>query len=79
MTLQYIHDKEGKTTGVIIPIKEWLSLKEKYAELQEEIEGPTDLTSWQKKIIDERLSDYYTNPDSLSDFDKTLEDIERDL
>ncbi|MEB2777236.1 hypothetical protein SYJ56_18110 [Algoriphagus sp. D3-2-R+10] len=76
MTLQYIHDTEGNTTGVIIPIKEWQSLKAKYSELQE-AENPTELTAWQKKIINERLSDYYNNPDNVCDFDKTLDDIER--
>ncbi len=79
MTLQYIQDKDGKTTGVIIPIKEWQSLKEKYSELEEEEANSTELASWQKKIIDERLSDYYSDPQHVSDFDKTLEDIERDL
>ncbi|MDR7132485.1 hypothetical protein J2X69_004856 [Algoriphagus sp. 4150] len=47
MTLQYIPDTEGNTTGVIIPIKVWQSLKAKYAELQE-AESSTELTEWQK-------------------------------
>jgi len=49
MTLYYIHDKEGKTTGVIIPIKEWQSLQSKYSEFQEAVEDPIELASWQKK------------------------------
>lgn len=27
MTLQFIHDNRGNTTGVFIPIEEWQSLK----------------------------------------------------
>ncbi|MEP0712455.1 hypothetical protein [Algoriphagus sp.] len=51
MALQYIQDEDGKTTGVIISLKEWESLKEKYSELGEEVENPAELASWQKKIM----------------------------
>jgi len=34
MTLQFIHDNRGNTTGVFIPIKEWQTLKIKYTNLQ---------------------------------------------
>jgi hypothetical protein len=34
MTLQFIHDNRGNTTGVFIPIEEWQSLKTKYTDLQ---------------------------------------------
>lgn len=37
------------------------------------------LTSWQKRIIDERVSDYYKNPTDVFDFDKTIDDIEKKL
>jgi hypothetical protein len=80
MTLQFIHDNRGNTTGVFIPIEEWQSLKTKYAELQkEEAENLVELAPWQKQIIDERLSDYYKNPTDLDDFDKTIDDIEKSL
>ena len=36
MTLQFIHDNRGNTTGVFIPIEEWQSLKTKYTDLQKE-------------------------------------------
>lgn len=80
MTLQFIHDTRGNTTGVFIPIEEWQSLKTKYADLQkEEAENILDLAPWQKQVIDERLNDYYKNPANLSDFDKTIDDIEKAL
>ncbi|HWY34925.1 MAG TPA: hypothetical protein VNX68_09775 [Nitrosopumilaceae archaeon] len=80
MTLQFIHDNKGNTTGVFIPIEEWQTLKTKYTDLQkEEVENNIGLAPWQKKIIDERLSDYYNNPGNLSDFDKTIDDIEKNL
>lgn len=37
MTLQYISDNRGKTTGVFIPIQEWESLKAKFKGLEEEV------------------------------------------
>ena len=80
MTLQFIQDNKGNTTGVFIPIEEWQSLKTKYTELQkEEIQKSLELAPWQKQIIDERLNDYYLNPTNVEDFDKTIDDIEKEL
>jgi hypothetical protein len=78
MTLQFIHDNKGNTTGVFIPIEEWQSLKSKYTDLQkEEAENVVNLAFWQKQIIDERLNDYYNDPTNVADFDKTIDDIEK--
>ena len=80
MTLQFIHDNKGNTTGVFIPIEEWQTLKTKYNELQkEEAKNILELASWQKQIIDERLSDYYYDPKDVTDFDKTIDDIEKTI
>ena len=80
MTLQFIHDKRGNTTGVFIPIEEWQTLKTKYTDLQkDEAENVVELAPWQKQIIGERLSDYYKNPADVADFDKTIDDIEKSL
>ncbi len=80
MSLQYIHDTNGKTTGVFIPIDDWQLLKEKYSELQvEEIQEQTELEAWQKEIIDERLRDYLTNPNDVVDFNLTLKDIQNKI
>ena len=77
MTLQFIHDNRGNTTGVFIPIEEWQMLKTKYTDLQkEEAKNFNELNSWQKQILDERLSDYYQNDNDVVDFNKTIDDIE---
>lgn len=78
MTLQFIQDKNGNTTGVFIPIEDWLSLKEKYSDLQnEEAQNLNALADWQLNIIDERLSQYYNNKTiSLSEFDQLLSKLE---
>ncbi len=73
MTLQFIHDNRGNTTGVFIPIEEWQDLKTKYTDLQtEEAQNNIELTSWQKEIIDQRLDDYCKNPNDVVDFDSTI-------
>ena len=73
MTLQFIHDNRGNTTGVFIPIEEWQSLKSKYTDLQkEEAENVVSLSSCQKQTIDERLNDYYNDPSNVADFDSTI-------
>ncbi len=80
MSLQFIQDNKGNTTGVYIPIEEWQSLKAKYNGLeQKEIENNVELATWQKNILDERLNDYYLNPSDVIDFDKTVDDIEKSI
>jgi hypothetical protein len=44
-----------------------------------EAQNSTELTSWQKNVIDERLNEYYKNPLDVSDFDKMMDDIENTL
>ena len=80
MTLQFIHDTRGNTTGVFIPIDECQSLKEKYTELQvEEAQNNIKLTDWQKDIIEHRLEDYYKNSNDVMDFDTTIASIRKKL
>ncbi len=80
MTLQFIHDNKGNTTGVFLPIEEWQTLKTKYSELQKaEAENLVELAPWQKQILDERLNEYYKNPTNVEDFDKTMDAIEKSL
>ncbi|MFN8257269.1 MAG: hypothetical protein U0W24_16355 [Bacteroidales bacterium] len=40
MTLQYILDKSGKTTAVVISINDWESLTQKYSEIKQITELP---------------------------------------
>ena len=78
MNLQFIHDNRGNTTGVFIPIEEWQDLKTKYVDLQsEEAQNSIELTTWQKDILDERLDDYYKNPNDVVDFDTTIANIRK--
>jgi hypothetical protein len=80
MVLQFIHDSKGNTTGVFIPIEDWLVLKSKYAELnQEELKSLKDLESWQKELLEDRVSDYYQNPYDVTDFNDTLKKVEKGL
>ena len=80
MTLQFIHDNKGNTTGVFIPIEEWQILKSKYSDLQkEEAENVVELATWLKQIIDERLNDDYKNNMDVTDFNRTIDDIEKNL
>lgn len=80
MALQFIHDNKGNATGVFIPIEDWEILKNRYSDLQiEEIQINTDLSNWQKQIIDERLKNYYNNPNESIDFNQTLNAIEKSI
>ena len=80
MSLQFIKDNKGNTTGVYIPIEEWESLKSHNIQLQKvETESNIELESWQKQIINDRLNEYYSNPTDVNDFDKTIDDIEKTI
>ncbi len=80
MTLHFIKDSSGNTTGVFIPIEEWELLKTKYVDLQDdEAENELTLATWQKQIIEERLIEYKLNPSIVDDFDKTIDDIEASI
>lgn len=74
MSLQYISDSSGKTTGVFIPISEWNELKNRFQDI-EEIEIP----SWQKEEVRKRIDDFKKNPGQALDFEKTMEDIKKSL
>ena len=76
MSLQYISDSKGRTTGVFIPINEWNDLKSKYKDIeQEEFIVP----EWHKELVLKRLKGYNQNPDSAMDFDSAIDDIEKEL
>ncbi len=79
MSLQFIRDNEGNTTGVFIPIEDWQGLKAKYTELQiQEVQANEALTAWQKSIVDARLDAYYNNPSEVEDFANVLDQIEKE-
>ena len=76
MNLQYISDSKGKTTGVFIPIKEWVALKSKYnLEEQEEI----DIPGWHIDEVRKRLENYRNKNDQPMDFDEVIDQIEKEL
>jgi hypothetical protein len=79
MNLQYISDKNGVTTSVVIPIKDWEELKSRYKELEKEENEMVEVPEWHKPIMDQRLVDKDSNPGSMLDFDQAMDDIEKGL
>lgn len=73
MSLQYITDDKGQTTGVFIPIQEWNDIKSRYKDIEQ------DIPDWHKEIIDQRMKDYKESPDQAMDFDLAMDEIEKDL
>lgn len=76
MSLQYISDSTGKTTGVFIPINEWNELKSKFKGIETD---EMDIPQWHINILNQRLEDYKKNPGQTLDFDEAVDDIEKDL
>lgn len=52
MSIQFISDSKGVTTGVFIPISEWNELKKKYHVSEEE---HINIPDWQKEIVKKRI------------------------
>lgn len=73
MSLQYITDDKGQTTGVFIPIQQWNDIKSRYKDIEQ------DIPNWHQEIIDQRMKDYQENPDQAMDFDLAMDEIEDDL
>lgn len=71
MPLQFIHDYNGVTTGVIIPIEEWNRITEKYTDLEE-------LPTWQKDLIDKRLDFVKNHPNQLIPITDFIKELDRD-
>lgn len=76
MSVQYISDSHGVTTGVFIPINEWNELKDKYKDIEEE--SSDGVPEWQKEVVLKRIAQYEKDGIILG-FDEAMEDIEKDL
>jgi hypothetical protein len=76
MSLQFIADSKGKTTGVYIPIKDWNKIKSKYKGIEQD---QINIPDWQMKEVRKRLKDHKNNPEQALDFDSAMDDIEKEL
>lgn len=73
MSLQYITDDKGQTTGVFIPIQEWNNLKSKYKGIEEDANV---VPEWQKEIVGERIKN--TKPEEYQSWDEVLQQLKLD-
>ena len=79
MSLQYIADSKGRTTGVFIPINDWHKLTKKYKGLEVDELKMLLVPEWQMKIVRERIAIYDNDPESWLDFDLAMDEIEKEL
>ena len=75
MNFQYISDKSGNRTGVILPIELWEKLKSIFKIDIEKMDIPDE----QIREVRERMEEYNRNPDIALDFKKVMGDIEKEL
>jgi len=76
MSLQFISNSTGETTGVFIPINEWNELKDKFKGIEQE---ELDVPAWHIDLVRKRREDYKKNPEQAIDFNIAIDDIEREL
>ena len=75
MPVQYVSDKSGQTTGVLISIEDWNHLREKHPDV-DELEG--DLPQWQKDIIDERMLLLKQHPEQVTSLEDFLKELDKE-
>lgn len=73
MSLQYITDDKGKTTGVFIPIQEWDRITSKYQGIEEEA---FIIPMWQKEEVRNRIKN--TQPDQYLSWEEIEQKINLD-
>lgn len=76
MSLQFISDSAGETTGVFIPIEEWNSLKNQFKGIEQAEIGITDS---HMDIVRARINQYDKNSAEVIDFDEAIDNIEKSL
>ncbi len=74
MNVQYITDDNGMTTGVYIPISDWIGLKSRYIDINEE----TTIPEFHKELVRNRLNEYDNNLEKELDFDDVLSEIKNE-
>ena len=69
---QYITNDLGEKVAIILPIQD-------YTDMLKKIENAYEVPAWQQEIVKKRIEDHNANPNSSIDFDKAINDIEKDL
>jgi len=77
MSLQFISDSKGETTGVFIPINEWNELKTKFEGIEDV--NLTSVPDWHIDIVRNRMDEYKRHPEQALDFDTAMDDIEKEF
>ena len=70
--IQYLHDSNGNTTAVQIPIKDWENI-------ESQLTKSTDIPNWHKPLLEKRIKRAKEQPSSMRDFDEVMKEIENEI
>ncbi len=73
MSLQYITDDKGQTTGVYIPIQDWDKLTTKYQDIEQEAYV---IPEWQKQEVRRRIKN--TKPENYLSWEEVEQQLKFD-
>ena len=76
MRLQVIQDGKGKSTGVFIPIEDWMLIKNQYPDIEN---ADSDLQQWEKDLIDNRLDAISKNPKRIKAGKNLFKELKRKI
>ncbi|WP_026706335.1 addiction module protein [Flavobacterium soli] len=74
MKIKYIKDQKGKTTDVVLSLKDWESIKNSFPDIEE---ITNDIPNWHKEILDQRLENIQKYPENIVTWDTVQEEIKK--
>ncbi|MFY0482423.1 addiction module protein [Flavobacterium sp. PLA-1-15] len=74
MKIKYIKDQKGKTTDVVLSLKDWETIKNSFPDIEEITD---DIPTWHKEILDQRLENIQKYPENITTWDTVQEEIKK--
>jgi len=74
MKIKYIKDQKGKTTDVVLSLKDWESIKTSFPDIEEITDN---IPNWHKEILDQRLENIQRYPENVVTWDSVQEEIKK--
>lgn len=75
MKIKYIKDQKGKTTDVVLSLKDWENLKNSFPDIEEIADA--DIPIWHKEILDKRLQNIQQYPENTLKWETVQEEIKK--
>lgn len=76
MKIQVIQDSNGNSTGVLIPMEDWVLIKTNYPDVDE---LDNNIPEWQKQLLDERLKAIAQDKSRIRPIDELFQELDSEI